>query len=101
MHPYPGISTARSWYPYRAWCRVTLILTLKSVLVPQRRYWYLLSSRDRGGDGGDGRRGVAEIERSDGDDSRFPSTLVDIIAQIIAARNYVSYYVGYVLSEVR
>ena len=27
--------------------------------------------------------------------------LVDIIAQIIAARNYVSYYVGYVLSEVR
>ena len=27
--------------------------------------------------------------------------LVDIIAQIIAARNYLSYYVGYVLSEVR
>ena len=30
-----------------------------------------------------------------------PSTLVDIIAQIIVARTYESYYVGYVLSEVR
>jgi hypothetical protein len=29
------------------------------------------------------------------------TALVDIIAQIIAARNYLSYYVGYVLSEVR
>ena len=35
------------------------------------------------------------------DSGSLPNALVDIIAQIIAARNYVSYYVGYVLSEVR